>query len=133
MASKDIRDLTPFLQRVFFNANAWYIRQFHVRRLVLTCTYRDTAEQQYCYASGRTRPGPILTKCDGIKKKSMHGYKPARAFDFAVEINGRITWNEKYYNSVWAFFRQAKLTRKVRWGGRDFGKDFRDWPHIEEA
>ena len=129
--SRDIRDLTPFLQRVFFNMRAWYEKHFAGRTLILTCTWRDRARQGWYYASGRTRPGKILTMIDGIKKLSMHNYRPARAFDFAVKMpDGRVTWNPKMYNSVWAFFRDARLTDKICWG-RDF-KNFKDFPHIQE-
>jgi len=130
MTSRDIRDLTPFLQRVFFNFRSWYKRMFPVRDIVLTCTYRDPAEQNRLYKQGRTTPGPIVTNIDGIKKKSMHNYKPARAFDFAVVIHGKTTWDAKCYDSAWLFFRQAKLTKKVAWG-RNW-KNFKDYPHIEE-
>ena len=105
---------------------------FSRRDLILTCTYRDCDEQNRLYQQGRTRPGPIVTDIDGIKKKSMHNYKPARAFDFAVKINDKIIWSEKYYDSCWLFFRQAKLTKKVRWG-RNFKGPMIDRPHIEEA
>lgn len=135
MASKDIRDLTPFLQRVFFNFRSWYVRMFPGRDLVLTCTYRPREEQNELYQQGRTKPGPIVTNVDGIKVKGMHNYSPkeggARAFDFAVLIKGKATWSEKYYDSAWLFFRQAGLTKKVSWG-RNW-KKFKDRPHIEEA
>ena len=131
MTSTDIRDLTPFLQRIFFNFRSWYKRMFPARDLILTCTYRDTDEQNRLYQQGRTRPGKIVTNIDGIKKKSMHNYKPARAFDFAVKTGGKVEWEEKYYDSCWLFFRQAKLTEKISWG-RNW-KNFKDHPHIEEV
>ena len=131
MTSRDIKDLTPFLQRVFFAQRAWYKRHFRYRTLILTCTRRDIVEQQWLYGSDRSRKGRRLTNCDGIRKKSNHNYDPARAYDFAVVIRGKARWHKKYYNSCWLFFRQAKLTKKVRWG-RDF-KSFKDYPHIEQV
>jgi hypothetical protein len=76
-----------------------------------------------------------VTNIDGITKKSKHNYGQkeggAKAFDFAVLINGKITWKESYYDAAWLFFRQAKLTKKVSWG-RNW-KNFKDYPHIEEV
>jgi len=103
---------------------------FPNRDLILTCTYRDTAEQRRLYQNGRTVKGKIVTNIDGVKKKSKHNHKPAQAFDFAVLINGNETWDEKYYDSAWLFFREAKLTNKVSWGRT--WKNFKDYPHIEE-
>ena len=135
MASRDIRKLTPFLQRVFIAHRAWYARYFRYRTLILTCTLRGKKEQKYEYASGRTRRGAIKTYCDGVRNKSNHNYTlaegGARAYDFAVVIRGKARWDKKYFNSCWLFFRQAHLTRKIRWG-RDF-KSFKDYPHIEET
>lgn len=131
MASRDIRFLTPFLQRVFFNLRSWYVQMFPGRDLVLTCTYRSCEEQNELYQQGRTKPGPIVTNVDGIKVKGKHNYNPAKAFDFAVLIDGKETWSDKYYDSAWLFFRQAGLTKKVSWG-RNW-KNFKDRPHIEEV
>jgi len=135
MASRDIRDLSPFLQRVFFNMNSWYQRHFKYRHLILTCTYRSVTEQYKLYCQGRVTKGPVVTYIDGITKKSMHNYRPseggARAFDFAVVIRGKARWDKKYYDPCWLFFREAHLTRKIRWG-RDF-KNFSDFPHIQEV
>jgi len=130
MASRDIRDLSPFLQRVFFNMNSWYQRHFKYRKLILTCTYRSVKEQQYLYGSGRYRKGPILTNCDGVRNKSMHNFLPSRAFDFAVVIRGKARWDAKYFDSCWAFFRDAHLTKKIVWG-RNF-TTLKDRPHIQE-
>ncbi len=134
MTFSDIRYLTPLLQRVFFNFQAWAKRVIH-RDIILVCTYRDCAEQNILYHKGRLTPGPIVTNIDGINEKSKHNYSPAeggaRAFDFAFLVKGKPVWKEEWYDSCWLFFRQAKLTKKVRWG-RDW-KNFKDKPHIEEV
>ena len=132
MPSRKESDLTPFLQRVFFNCRAWYRRKFPGRDLILTCTYRSVAEQNKCYQQGRTKPGRIITNIDGIKKKSMHNYRPSRAFDFAIMRNGKCVWDYRYFNSLWLFFREAKLTKKVSWGRDWTGTSFKDYPHIQE-
>jgi len=130
MPSKEITDLTPFLQRVFFNFRAWVKRVLH-KDIVLVCAYRNVEEQQSEYAKGRTRPGKRTTNCDGVKNKSNHNYRPSRAFDFSFMVKGKLIWDKKWYDSCWLFFRQAKLTEKVRWG-RNW-KNFKDYPHIEEV
>ena len=132
MVSRDIRDLTPFMQRVAFNFKSWYKRMFPRRDIILTCTYRDIYDQNRLYRRGRTKPGPWATDCDGVIKKSKHNYRPSRAFDFAVKINGKISWKEKYYDSAWLFFREAKLTKKVRWGG-NWSSKRKDRPHIQQV
>lgn len=131
MTSKDIKDLTPFLQGVFLAFRAWAKRVLN-KDIVLVCTKRDVEDQQAAYAQGRTKPGPIVTNCDGVNKKSMHNFYPSRAFDFAFIVDKQTCWNEKWYDSCWLFFRDAKLTDKVRWGRNWTGK-LKDRPHIEEV
>lgn len=129
MASRKIEDLTPYLQQVFIQFKGWYELTFKGREVFLTCTHRSVEEQQEHYAKGRTKPGKIITYCDGVKKKSKHNSLPSKAFDFAIKKDGKVTWDEKYYASAWAFFRKKGLN--VRWGG-DFSK-LKDLPHVEEV
>ena len=128
MASRKIEDLTPYLQNVFRSFKTWYEATFRGREVFLICTHRSVKEQQEHYAKGRTKPGRIITYSDGIKKKSKHNSLPSNAFDFAIKIDGKVTWVEKHYASAWAFFRKKGL--RVRWGG-DFSR-FKDLPHVEE-
>lgn len=41
-------------------------------RMFVTSTLRTDAEQAALYAKGRTAPGPIVTACDGIRRRSKH-------------------------------------------------------------
>ena len=98
---------------------------------VITCGMRTIAEQQKLFAQGRTIPGKKVTNCDGVIKKSKHNYSPSKAFDFAVIINGELTWDEKYYNEMGEHFKKTAINfgLKISWGG-DW-KKFKDKPHIE--
>lgn len=87
---------------------------------------RTLADQKRLYAQGRTRPGPIVTWT--LKSKHIGG----NAIDFAALVNGKISWNEKYYPKIGHAFKQAarELKIKIVWGG-DWKR--RDWGHIELA
>lgn len=43
--------------------------------------HRTVEEQQELYAKGRTKPGGIVTYCDGVKNLSKHNYTPSLAVD----------------------------------------------------
>lgn len=98
----------------------------------ITQGIRSVEEQQKLYAQGRTLPGSKVTNCDGIKYKSNHqvhddglGY----AFDIAVLINNKITWDPKYYIEVGKAAEQLMKDYEVEWGGN--WKSFKDYPHFE--
>lgn len=60
---------------------------------------RNQKYQDDLYAQGRTKPGKIVTWTRNSKhliQKDGYGH----AIDFAVFIDGKITWDEKYYKSV---------------------------------
>lgn len=92
---------------------------------------RTIAEQQELYAQGRTKPGKIVTNCDGIKIKSEHNYSPSKAFDIKVYVNGKVTWDVQYYKAVAAHILDCakKLKISITWGGS--WKRFPDYPHYQ--
>lgn len=98
---------------------------------IVTCGHRSVEDQQKLYAKGRTEPGKKVTNCDGVIYKSKHNYKPSKAFDIAVKINGKISWAVKYYKIVGAHFKAVAdvLGIDISWGG-DWTK-FPDFPHIQ--
>ncbi|AUR83848.1 D-alanyl-D-alanine carboxypeptidase [Vibrio phage 1.042.O._10N.286.45.B8] len=55
----------------------------------------------------------------------------SEALDIAVYVNGKITWDIKYYRKVaQAFFKAAiELNVQIRWGG--LWESFVDGPHFE--
>lgn len=109
----------------------------------ISCGYRSIEEQQGLYAQGRTTPGKIVTKIDGIKNKSKHNYNPSKAVDIIVYIDGKITWEEDKYRIVARHILDVakNLGIKIRWGNdwnmngievKDDPKEsFVDIPHFE--
>ncbi len=87
-----------------------------------------TADQQAeLYASGRTKPGKIVTNCDGIKLKSNHqakddgyGHAVDMAFDASDPFADSLPWDT--YGAC------AKALGLV-WGGAWIS--LKDRPHIE--
>lgn len=101
----------------------------------ITDGVRTTAEQQALYAKGRTKPGLIVTNCDGVKSKSAHQVK-ADGLGYAVDLypyyEGSVQVNDNVRLRAIAehIKKTAKqLNIKIEWGG-DWAK-FRDYPHFE--
>ncbi len=89
-------------------------------KVVLTCGYRSTEEQNHLYAIGRTKPGKKVTNARG--GSSWHNY--GLAGDYAFVINGKVTWN-----GPWATFGKIARECGLEWGG-DF-KTILDRPHVQ--
>lgn len=127
--SRDIADCTPYLQ------DRWPLIQAEFqaltgRQLFLTCTWRSAERQQKLYAQGRTMPGPIVTKIDGVTKRSRHGFYPSQAFDVCVDTDPgpgkHPVWDEAAYEPLGPICERHGLT----WGGS--WASFKDLPHIEQ-
>ena len=85
---------------------------------------RTLAEQKALYAQGRTRKGPIVTWT--LNSKHIGG----SAIDFAALVNGKISWNTKYYPPIVKAFKQAAKELKTPIvAGADWKA--RDWGHIQ--
>lgn len=101
----------------------------------VTSGVRTLKEQQELYAQGRTKPGSIVTKADGIKNKSNHQVKAdgmGHAVDIAPYINGKLDWNNTANFKILSahVLATAKcLGIKVVWGGNF--KSILDLPHYE--
>lgn len=90
---------------------------------------RTAEQQQELYAQGRTKPGPIVTYLDGVKKKSNHQVKEdgfGHAVDCAFLENGKPSWS---LNLPWKLYGEMAKTLGLKWGG-DW-KRFTDLPHVE--
>lgn len=93
---------------------------------------RTEDRQRQLYAQGRTKPGNIITQVDGVKNKSIHQY--GKAFDIYAFVNGRATWEPKYYEPIARHIQKVALEKfgvKLDWGG-DW-KKFKDMPHLQMA
>lgn len=96
-----------------------------------------TAEQQAAlFAKGRTAPGAIVTKADGVVKLSKHQPAPDGFghavdlypyYDGAVQVNAPIGMFERIARHIQGV--GAALGYSIVWGG-DW-KSFRDAPHFE--
>lgn len=103
----------------------------------VTQGHRSVAEQKRLFAQGRTAPGSIVTKVDGVEKKSKHNYKPSKAVDF---VPYPVDWSSRekfaYIAGVMMGIAKAKGI-PLRWGG-DFNRNsnldddqWDDAPHVE--
>lgn len=95
--------------------------------IVLTQGVRTTAQQQSLYAQGRSKPGKIVTNCDGVKKVSNHQPK-ADGFGYAVDVawvvDGQVTWE-----GPWETLGRLAQAHGLIWGGT--WTRFPDRPHLE--
>jgi peptidoglycan L-alanyl-D-glutamate endopeptidase CwlK len=92
---------------------------------------RTTAEQQKLYAQGRTIPGVIVTKADGVRDRSNHQADLTdglgRAVDCAFLVGGKVSWE-----GPWALYGAACEAVGLVWGGgMKFGWHGEDRPHAQ--
>lgn len=100
----------------------------------ITDGLRTVEQQKALYAKGRTKPGRIVTKADGIRNKSNHQPK-ADGYGYAVDLyayyNGSVQVNDDIRLRTIAqhiLSTAKKLGISVVWGGH---WKFRDYPHFE--
>lgn len=84
--------------------------------------FRSIAEQDYLYAQGRTRPGPIVTNAKG--GDSLHNY--GVAIDVVFVKNGKPSWDN---NHPWDKLGFHGKRHGFEWGG-DW-TTFVDRPHLQ--
>lgn len=108
-------------------------RQNPGSHLIVTCTHRSSKDQYQLWRRGRhngvvVEPHKVVTYLDGIKKKSKHNLKPAKAVDFAVVHYGKISWDSVLYEPIGPVVKQVS-PRGLDWGG--WWKKLKDYPHVE--
>lgn len=107
MASRRISDLLPELQSKY--------RLFRKRMkaegldFIVTATYRSQEEQARLFAKGRTTPGRRVTNT----LNSEHTKR--RAFDFAMRVNGKISWDETHYRRAGQIGKSVGLVWSGSW------------------
>jgi peptidoglycan LD-endopeptidase CwlK len=119
MPSVLVSDLVTELQQLYTEFEAGMAAKG--AQFKLTCTYRSQAEQDALYARGRTTQGPIVT----WKRHSNHTDR--RAFDIAMLINNKVSWDPKDYAVAGEVGRFIGLV----WGGDWIHS--KDYPHFELA
>lgn len=97
--------------------------------LIVTQGVRTTAQQAALYAQGRTRPGKIVTNCDGVRAVSNHQIK-ADGYGYAADVawklaDGTITWE-----GPWNLVGGLAYKWGLEWGGAWIGR-FKDQPHLQ--
>jgi peptidoglycan L-alanyl-D-glutamate endopeptidase CwlK len=96
MASREIEHLRPEMQPLARK----FVTRCAERRVdvLITCTWRSNAEQAELYASGRTKPGRILTKAmpgqSAHNKMDSVGNPAAEAFDAVPLLLGKPCWED---------------------------------------
>lgn len=125
MATRSLSAAEPALVERYLLLAEDFAREQSPRRLIVTCTYRSVEEQQKLYAQGRTVPGKVVTKIDGVKVKGMHNYTPSRAIDVAVMVDSEVVWDEPLYHPLVELAARHGLVSGGSW------LHFKDWPHIE--
>jgi peptidoglycan LD-endopeptidase CwlK len=126
--SRKIEDLTPEAQAMFLKFKE--AMDAAGIRFVVTSTYRDQEMQDYLWASGRTRKGPILTKV----RHSRH--QDREAWDIAIiGSDGVISWDVKVdadKDLIPDYLEAAKIGESLGLtAGGLYKGDFKDWPHYE--
>lgn len=88
---------------------------------------RTEAQQVALYAQGRTKPGPIVTECDGIKKRSNHQAQ-SDGYGHAVDLcfDDKEPFAEKH---PWELYGKTVRAFGLTWGG-DWHSPY-DRPHME--
>lgn len=115
--------------------------------ILITCTYRSNAEQADIYASGRTKPGRILTYAKPGQSRhnfTVNGKPASLAFDCVPLRGGKAVWGTggngldsnpsddatddlELWQRVGAIGESCGLSWAGRW------KRFREFPHFEIA
>ena len=119
--SRKIEDLKPLAQTAC-NLFKEECKKANLN-VCITQTLRDAEYQNSLYQQGRTKPGSIVTNCDGYKNKSNHqgGY----AWDICLNVKGKEYSDSSFFEKCGAIARKLGIT----WGG-DW-KSFRDTLHFE--
>lgn len=94
--------------------------------LLVTCTYRDPAEQARLYAQGRTAPGKIVTNAK--PGQSFHEYRVA--YDFVPMRDGKPVWTVTGENGkLWQ--RAVELAEAQGLESLSRSTRFQEWPHLQ--
>lgn len=94
--------------------------------LLVTCTYRDPAEQARLYAQGRTAPGRIVT--NARPGQSFHEYRIA--YDVVPLRAGKPVWGTAGEDGkLWQRVGELGEAQGLEWAGR--WPRFREYPHFQ--
>ena len=124
---KDLEGLKPEfrlkLTAALADVNRWCAKHHPEYRFVVVETVRTQERQDWLYASGRTRPGPIVTKVHESK------HTKGVAADCVPMKGADLDWDAP--QDVWDYYGHALRRQELFWGG-DW-THFKDLPHAEMA
>ena len=139
MASRSLTDLHPDLRP----RAELFLAKCRARGLdlVVTCTYRSNEEQAELYASGRTKPGAIVTHAKPGQSKHNYmtpdGDPAAEAFDVVPLLHGKPIYEDPRdvdadWTNDWGWRVVGEVAAEVGldWYGRP-GSPFREAPHLQ--
>lgn len=127
-----LKGVHPRLVEVFLEAIKVAPYDFLIAQGVRTAEYQNSL-----YQVGRTKPGKIITNCDGYKEKSKHQVK-ADGYGYAVDIaiynpklKYKADYNKKKLREVSYFIKKIAKEKNlvISWGG-DW-VNLEDYPHYE--
>lgn len=128
-SSRNINDLSPRLRALFVRFDS-AMRKAGIDYIV-TCTYRNDADQQAAYDQGRTKQGRVIT--NARPGQSMHnhtdlnGDPSSNAFDIVIMKNGKPDWDTD--NPNWKSAGKIGVSVGLEWAGN--WKTFREYPHFQ--
>ena len=94
--------------------------------LLVTCTYRDHAEQARLYAIGRSAPGRKVTNAK--PGQSFHNYRVA--YDVVPLRHGKPVWGTAGEDAkLWQRVGELGEAQGLEWAGR--WTRFREYPHFQ--
>lgn len=94
--------------------------------LLVTCTYRDPAEQARLFAQGRTAPGKIVT--NARPGQSFHEYRVA--YDVVPMRAGKPAWGTAGADmELWKRVGALGIAQGLEWAGN--WTRFKEYPHFQ--
>ncbi len=94
--------------------------------LLVTCTYRDPAEQARLFAQGRTAPGKIVT--NARPGQSFHEYRVA--YDVVPMRAGKPVWGTAGADmELWKRVGALGIAQELEWAGN--WTRFKEYPHFQ--
>lgn len=135
MPSTRLTDLSLILADAWLQIKEEFEESHPGVRLIVTCTMRRPEEQFELFKRGRMEQPDgiwivvdkraVVTNCDGYAEVSKHNLDPSQALDFAVVVNGKVSWRWDDYLPVG----ELAEAKGLIWGGR--WKRPVDAPHLE--
>ncbi len=137
-ANRDPKLLYPAFREkieiIVAEVNAYCLKHCPQWKVELGEGYRSTVRQRLLYTQGRTTPGNIVTKIDGVKSISSH--QTCLAMDLWFRRNGKITWQDIPW-TVLQYYGHCCRAQGLVWGGdwdgdqKSSDEKFVDGPHCE--